>query len=186
MAGQRSSRPRIGDIVEIETLVGLAYAQYTHKHQMMGYLIRVLPGLHSERPHAFSDLVRQPERFYVFFPLGAAVARAIVKIVAHAEVPEQCRPFPLFRSGTRNTETGEETWWLWDGEREWRVGRLDPEQRKLPSRSIWNDTLLVERIVAGWSPEDEVPALVPALSEVQQRIANTTDGRAGKGGRKRA
>ena len=46
-------------------------------------------------------------------------------------------------------------WWLWDGEKEWRVGSLDAKQRKLPIRSVWNDTMLIERIDAGWTAESD-------------------------------
>jgi ribosomal protein L34E len=69
-------RPRIGDVIEIETPKGLAYAQYTYKHDTpprYGALLRVLPGLYEARPSDFSDLVQQDERFYVFFPLGSLV-----------------------------------------------------------------------------------------------------------------
>jgi YD repeat-containing protein len=41
------------------------------------------------------------------------------------------------------------------GEKEWKVGDITAEQRKLPLRGIWNDTLLVERIEAGWSPSND-------------------------------
>lgn len=160
MTQVKHKRPQIGDIVEIKTPKGLAYAQYTHKHDeppKYGALIRVLPGLYKSRPSEFSELVQQTERFFVFFPLGAAVARGIVTIVAHEEVPKRCRPFPLFRDGVKNPATGRvETWWLWDGEREWKVGDLKPEQYNLPIRAVWNDTLLIQRIVEGWSPVDEV------------------------------
>jgi hypothetical protein len=51
--------------------------------------------------------------------------------------------------------TGQVTvWWLWDGSREWRVGSLAADQKKLPVRGIWNDTLLVERIESGWLPDE--------------------------------
>ncbi len=43
-------------------------------------------------------------------------------------------------------------WWLWDGEREWQVEKLTPELESLSLAQIWNDTLLVERIIEGWSP----------------------------------
>jgi hypothetical protein len=153
-------RPAIGDVIEIATPEGLAYAQYTHKHDRppkYGALLRVLPGIFASRPEEFSELVKQEARFCVFFPLGAAVARQIVSVVGHEEVPEECRPFPLFRAGVKDPATGHvQTWWLWDGEREWRIGKLAPEQRALPLRQVWNDTLLVKRIVEGWSPADEL------------------------------
>jgi hypothetical protein len=46
-------------------------------------------------------------------------------------------------------------WWLWDGEREWQVGELTEEQRGLSFREVWNDTLLIERIESGWTPETD-------------------------------
>lgn len=155
MEQTRKKRPQIGDIIEIPTPKGLAYAQYSHEDPLMGSLLRVLPGLNAVRPAGFSDLVRMPERFVVFFPLKAAVARGTVQVVSQEQIPERCRPFPLFRGGNRNRATGRiEEWWLWDGQREWRVGKLAPEHRNLPLREIWNDTLLIERIAEGWSPSD--------------------------------
>jgi hypothetical protein len=153
-------RPRIGDIVELRTSQGLAYAQYTHKHTappVYGELIRVLPHIHPSRPCSFADLVSQKELFFVFFPLGSAVRRNIVTLVGNMEVPDRCREFPLFRTGFRAPDTGRvDKWWLWDGKREWPIGELTPEQRELPVRECINDTLLVERIVSGWLPQQEV------------------------------
>src|SRR5690348_2923190 len=104
-------RPQIGDVVEVETPRGLAYAQYTHEHRdppRMGSLLRVLPGLYEKRPAAFDSLVEQEERFWVFFPLGAATRRQLVRIVGNEPLPVPKRPFPVFRA--RN---GFGPWWLW-------------------------------------------------------------------------
>lgn len=47
-------------------------------------------------------------------------------------------------------------WFLWDGSREWRVERLsEQELRAYPPLGVWNDTLLIERIVAGWSHDQD-------------------------------
>jgi hypothetical protein len=157
---KRCSKPaQIGDILEIRTPGGFAYAQYTHEHDRpprYGALIRILPGLFAERPGDLSLLAQQKERFSVFFPLAAALRRGIVSIVADAPVPERCLPLPIFRSGIRTPSTGQVmTWWLWDGIKEWRVGKLAPSQEHLPVLGVWNDTLLIERIASGWSPSDE-------------------------------
>ena len=157
MNSTRSKHPIIGDVVEISTPKGFAYAQYTHKHPQYGALLRILPGVYESRPAELSDLVTMLERFVVFFPLGSAVSRHIVSIVAHCPVPAESQKFPVFRSGVKNPETGRvDTWWLWDGKQEWKAGKLTKEQEMLPIRGIWNDTLLIERIVRGWSPADEV------------------------------
>lgn len=157
MALVNRKRPKIGDIVEIKTPQGLAYFQYTHEHPEMTSLIRVLPGLYSERPSDFRELATQQERFVVLFPLGAALRRGLVQIVANEEVPSPARKFPLFRAaGARDKDGRVLNWWLWDGKRSWYIGVLKPEHHKLPTEGIWNDTLLIERIVSGWKPEDDL------------------------------
>jgi hypothetical protein len=148
-------RPRPGDVVEVETPKGFAYAQYTHKHATNGALIRVLQGLFGSRPTNFAEIVQRPEQFLLFFPLGAACNRGIVRVVAEEEIPASAQTFPLFRSGSADAQGEVKVWFLWDGVREWRVDRLTPEQKKLPLRpGVWNDTLLIERIVSGWRPSE--------------------------------
>ncbi|MHB1003549.1 MAG: hypothetical protein ACYC1B_06965 [Thermoleophilia bacterium] len=151
---------KFGDVIEIETRKGLAYAQYTHKHNKpprYGALIRVLPGFHKTRLESFADIVKQKEQFMVFVPLGAMVNRDIVKVVANEPIPEENREFPLFRAGNADTlgDGKVKVWWLWDGENEWKVGEITPEQRKLPIRSVLNDTMLIKRIEEGWTPEND-------------------------------
>jgi hypothetical protein len=46
-------------------------------------------------------------------------------------------------------------WWLWDGTKQWRIGRLAAEQRKLPVAGVWNDTLLVQRVEEEWLPKTD-------------------------------
>jgi len=153
-------RPRIGDVIEIPTSEGLAYAHFTHKHDVpprWGALIRVLPGLFFERPSDFADLVEQPPVFITFFPLGAACNRRIVRVVANESLPKLSQTFPVFRNSHRD-RTGKRTgpWFLWDGSREWRVERLSAQElRAYPPLGVWNDTLLIERIVAGWSHDQD-------------------------------
>jgi hypothetical protein len=143
------NRVRLGDVLEIDTPAGLAYFQYTHQHDVYGGLIRVLSGTYRSRPAALSELTQQQERFVVFFPVRAAANRGLVRIVAQEPIPEHARSFPIFKSGRPGN------WWLWDGEREWRVAELTAAQRRLPSRAIWNDTMLAARIASGGSPEDD-------------------------------
>jgi hypothetical protein len=154
-------RPRIGDVIEIPTAQGLAYAQFTQKHAApphYGALIRVLPGIFPGRPSEFSGLVGQPPVFMTFFPLGAACNRGIVKVVASEPIPPHASAFPIFRNSHRD-RAGRRVgpWFLWDGQREWRVESLTEQQlRDYPPLGVWNDTLLVERILAGWRHENDV------------------------------
>jgi hypothetical protein len=145
-------------VIEIPTPKGLAYAQYTHKHDIpprYGSLLRVLPGLFSHRPADFSELVNQPPAFTTFFPLGAACNRGILHVVASEAIPPHSSPFPIFRNSHRD-KTGKRVgpWFLWDGQREWKVETLTDQQlRDYPPLGTWNDTLLIERILAGWRHE---------------------------------
>jgi hypothetical protein len=149
MKSSTRKRIKLGDIVEIETPEGFAYAQYINKNAMYGELIRVLPGIYAKRPDDLAALTMKRERFVTFFPVGPAVTRGHVAIAGAGIIPEHAIPFPLFKAGKPGN------WWLWDGEREWRVGDLPPDQVRLPSREIWNVAMLVSRIVEGWAPEDE-------------------------------
>jgi hypothetical protein len=146
-------RIRIGDLVEIPTSRGLAYAQYSHHKDRWGALLRVLPGFHRDRPRNFEHLVRSKARFVTFFPLGAAMAQGIFEIVGNEPVPVEAQRFPLFRkAGFVDREGRVQDWLLWDGENEWKVGKLSSDQRQLPILAVWNDTLLVERIEQEWLP----------------------------------
>lgn len=150
------TRVKIGDVFELSTERGLVYGQCTHRHPMYGELIRVLPGFFRQTPTEFEVLVRRRARFCVFFPLGAAVRQKVVRIVANEPVPAEAQQFPIFRAGSINRSTGKvDVWWLWDGKKEWRVGQLTDEERRLPIRGVWNDTLLVDRILGGWTPETD-------------------------------
>jgi hypothetical protein len=159
MARLGKKRPQVGDVVEIKTSKGLAYAQYTHEHTKpprYGSLLRVLPGIHAARPGSFSELVDEKEQFVVFFPLVAAVKKAIVEIVGHEDLPEWAVPFPVFRSGLPDREGKIHVWWLWDGEKQWKVGDLTPEMRFFPQEEVVNDTRLIEMIETGYRTEDDV------------------------------
>lgn len=147
-------RVQVGTVVEIVTPRGLAYAQYSHRNPLCGDLLRILPGFHDLRPDNFAIIANQPESFFVFLPLRAAIVQGKLTVVAREAIPEAARPFPLFRTrGAIEPTTGRVMdWWLWDGVREWKIGQLTPEQERLPIRSIWNVELLVERLLERWKP----------------------------------
>ena len=111
-----AKKVHIGDIVEIPTANGTAYAQLSHIHPTYGALLRVLPGCFESRPIDFNAIVHKHELFFVFFPLQAAVNRRIFYIVGKSPLPDFAKPFPLFRAGAIHPKTGRvEDWWLWDG-----------------------------------------------------------------------
>jgi len=144
-----SKRPKIGDIVEIPLPDnGMGYAQYTHKHKQYGALLRVFQVC--EKVDDISELSNALHQFTTFFPLGAAVNREVVRIAGNIPIKDELKTFPVFRAGVPNLSGIVETWWLWDGENETRIGKLSSKQMKYPIRGVINDTLLIERICSGW------------------------------------
>lgn len=149
-------RVLVGDLIEISTEKGLAYAQYTHRDSLMGSLIRVRSGMHAVRPSDPHVVFAERVQFITFVPLGAMVNRAVVKVVANLPIPLEDQAFPVFRNGVRSLADGSMRWWLWDGKTEVPVTSLTPEQRHYPLRATWNDTMLVERICSGWTHAHDV------------------------------
>jgi hypothetical protein len=143
-----------GDVFVIKTSRGGCYFQYVSKNPLMGAMIRVLPGIYENAPSDFLEVINKDTNFWIFFPVVAALKRGIICKVGNFDVPDFAKKFPLFRAGIVNSKTKRvESWWLWDGSEEWMVGEITDEQRKLPIRQIWNDTLLIERVEEGWLPE---------------------------------
>ncbi len=147
--------PKIGDIIEIDTEVGFAYAQFTHMEAQLGSLVRVLPDIHVVRPTNFDELVLKDALWVMFVPLGAIVRAAIFPIVANGAVPPAARTFPLMRAGAHLPNGEVRAWWLFDGEREWRIPELTPEHAELSIVEIPNPALIRQRIAAGWHPRLE-------------------------------
>jgi hypothetical protein len=158
-------RARIGDVIEIPTSKGLAYAQYTHRHSApptFGDLIRVLRGFYPKRlsREKLEDLVKKPHRFSTFFPVKKAVLANFFEIVGNFVVPEFARQFPIFKEAITikvRFNPDEVNWSLWDGEESWNVGKLSrEEQMKYPTLVIFNDTGLIHAIETGKSQERDL------------------------------
>jgi hypothetical protein len=92
-------RAKIGDIIEIPTSKGLAYAQYTHHHKKYGTLIRVLDGIFKDRPESLSELVKRKYKYFMFAPIQLSINKGKFNIVGHADLPLEAQNFPLFHSG---------------------------------------------------------------------------------------
>lgn len=149
-------RLKPGDVFILRTPKGDAYLQYTLKNPEYGQLLRVLPGLHVQPPASLTELVQDKEVFFVFFPLQAAVNRGLVRFVANHEVPLWAQGLPVMRRPGGRAPNGKPlNWILWDGTEEWRVDKLSEEEAEMSLAVIWNDTLLIERLCAGWLPANE-------------------------------
>jgi hypothetical protein len=149
---RRRRRLRIGDVLEIDTSRGRAYAQITHTGiEFYGTLIRVLPGFFLKRPDPLGTVVSEKERYFTFFEAGPAVWRGDVTIVGNEPIPAWARKFPLLRHGWRGH------WSLFDGKRYSRVVKtLTDEQKKLSLMGQWNYSMLIEQLQDDWDPTDEV------------------------------
>lgn len=145
---------KVGDVFEISTSKGKAYLHYIHKDDSTGELIRVLQGLYAETPSNLDDLVATEERYIVSFPLSAATKREIVKPVGYYPALKFSKP-QMMR--TKHNMRGEFLGWHLVDTATWQrqlVGSLSPKQMKLSPWGIWNDTLLIERLVNDWSLEE--------------------------------
>jgi hypothetical protein len=151
-ANRFESKP--GDVFEMDVDDAKAYVQLINYHDEYGQLVRVLPGVHEDGD--VESLVGEDDAFLVFFPVDAALKQGILRQVGRYDIPRSRRSFPTFKAPGGITESGKVlNWWIWDGETERRVDTLNDEQRDLPVAEIINDTLLRERIKAGWRPRDE-------------------------------
>jgi hypothetical protein len=140
----------IGMIIQIETSKGTAYGLCTHKIERYGSLLYFYP-----IGTKLSELRDADTQFCCFFPLGAALRQGIVKKINIIEIPSKLKDFPVFRAGLPDPITGKvKNWWFWNGEKEWLVGEINDEQRKMPVRLISNDTMIIERLEEGYTAKD--------------------------------
>ncbi len=150
-------RAKIGDIIEIPTKRGRAYAQFIAQVEPYGALIRVFDGLFDTRPKA-STLTALPVRFTNFFPLTSALKQKVVTKIGNEPVPASLRAQSLFRYGLPHPVTRKvEEWYLWDSENDQytKLDELTAEQSRLPRTGVWNIDFLVERIEGNWSPDQD-------------------------------
>lgn len=142
---------KVGDVLQVLTSQGVAYAQVTHKHPEFGFLIRVFPGFYDTIPGDFSTVTNTKPQFSAFFVVQSAVNQGLLSVVANAPIPEEIKPFPVFRA--RSGGAGGAIW-LWDGSQESRLDRaLSTEEQGYPTRGIISAPLLVDRIEKGYKAE---------------------------------
>jgi hypothetical protein len=147
------SKIKIGDIFDIKTPKGNAYLHYIFKDKTIGELVRVLPGLYNLQPDNLDGLVGSKESFMIFFPLTQALKQKIVALVGH--YPENTFHKPKHMR-TEHIIRGEFLGWHIIDTDTWArklVKDLTPEQKKMSPWGVWNDTLLIERLVEGWDLE---------------------------------
>lgn len=145
------ARIKPGDIFEIKTPKGKVYLHYVYKDKVIGELIRVLPGLYSERPFNFKDVASKKEMYLVSFALSFAYKRNIVELVGHYSLPDFQKPKYM---RTEHAVQGEFLGWHIVNTETWErklIKELTEEQKRLSPWGVWNDTLLIERLTQGWT-----------------------------------
>jgi len=154
-------RKKIGDVYEIKTSKGLAYFQYNIENQKWGSLIRVLQGFYKTRPsyEEIYDLVKKPHRFQKFLYLMDAIKDQEIVHVNTYPVPEFAQNLPVFKASNdlKTTPSKDKIWWLWDGEKSWKVGKLSlEEQMNYPLERLCDATALIRNIETGMSLGDKL------------------------------
>ncbi|MDR0515655.1 MAG: hypothetical protein LBH25_01260 [Fibromonadaceae bacterium] len=146
----------IGLIFQLKTSKGPAYGLCTHEDTEYCQLVYLYP-----IGTQLSKLKDATTQFCCFFPLRIAlrqkIMKEIIKEVGRIEIPTQLKDFPLFRVRMipSNGPGKFHHWGFWDGQKAWFVGEINDEQRKMPIRGIWNDTLIIERLEEGYIAEND-------------------------------
>jgi hypothetical protein len=144
-------RVRIGDVVEIRGQKGSYFAHYVLRQPGWGPLLWFFGKPWPDAPDDLRLTVSGVPTLIAFFPLaGSAGKLEFVRIAGNIPVPPDRAKLPLFKNGVEDPATGRvENWWLWDGEREWLVGRLSREQENLPQLQAINVAYFLELLGDG-------------------------------------
>ena len=150
------SKPSIGDVIEITTQSGFAYAQVRFNHSDFGLVFQLFPGTFPKHLEKLDLILSQPPLYFFFLGKKDLSAPPYTQYRGNHPVLGDQDSFPLFRTGLKNPQTGiTENWWLWDGKSTWLIGPLADDQKNLSIRGMWDPKLLVNRIESGWRPSDE-------------------------------
>lgn len=176
-------KAKIGDVCEIRTPNGRAYVQYTHDDPSLGQLVRILPGLYTERPD-LKRLTSERELYFIFYTLDYALRDGQAQVVSHEPVPSWALSFPIMRKRGGDDRDGRTlTWLIGDGSKQStleeikrlvrvRTEDLTPEQKRLSIGStLWSHAVLVKELARGWVPErqEEFRQLDVAEAEARKR-----------------
>jgi hypothetical protein len=164
-------RLKLGDVFSIPTDIGLGFFQATHKNGMMGMpLIRVIDYVAPSPPTDLGELVNKPHRFYTAAMVSQMANQGITTLMGNVPIPDFAQPYPPMIGGGLFTPTGvskpgqryedrefvQQLWQLYEnGVVVQRMESLTPEQKKLSSVGIVNDTALKSSIATNWRPEME-------------------------------
>lgn len=111
------NRPAPGDIIAIDTGVGIAHVQITHMREPYPDVLRAI------RPapaagNGPEEIAKGKTAFVAMVELANALTDPSIetRIIGHATIPQADRAFPLFRLPVRNKAGDVVYWWTWNGE----------------------------------------------------------------------
>lgn len=154
---KRPRKPEVGAIIEFDAPGGFVYGQYLLWNDKYGFMVRAFQGLHPS-PLPAGEAVCLPEQFVTFLSLLGALKAGHVRVIGQGPIPSSYASMPVFRRGFLTKEQREagrahENVHFWDGRKDWRVGKITQEQRKMPVLIIMFDNSFVESILTGWRHE---------------------------------
>lgn len=137
-----------GDVIEIETEKGLAFAQITHNHFSYPPVVRAIAGLRQSRPEDLKALVQGQTLFVAMIPLAGAMRQVgrRYEVIGNVPIPEDQRAFPIFRMPIRDKKGDIVYWWFWDGRGLSYDTELTADQEKLPMREVMTGRRFLERV----------------------------------------
>jgi hypothetical protein len=176
----RIQKPHIGDIYELRTNSGLAYVQYTHEAEDGTQLIRVLPGVYSNRPNNIAMLSQQRELYFTFTFLMHALRKKEIDLVSNEPVPDWAKPFPTMRKVAGRARGGKILGWhighglrlytVQEMQQALHVRELTAEQKQLSIAAIWPIATLATQIEQGWTLEHAEDFEEAARKRTEQEV----------------
>jgi len=148
---------QIGDVFEIKTPRGLSYIQNIYSKDYGANLIRVLPGSYPSRPSDLRRLVDGEELYFTFY----IPSKHDLVFVSNLPIPAKARR-PILRHAMGWDPIGKTNRWIVlyadqpltaDFLSKATQHSLTPEISKLSMNTIWPHKVLVERLLAGWTPD---------------------------------
>lgn len=146
---------KIGDVFSISTKFGNVLFQFVSETQNNCDLIRILPGFYKSSDMNYQDAVNLKERYFLHFPVQAALNRKLIELIGNYCIPEQVRIPRHFRAKNVHPKSGKVSWYIREENKNMmkHVDKLTDEIIAMSDWCVWNDTLLRERLEENWSLE---------------------------------
>ena len=146
----------LGDVFGISTNSGIGFIQFVSDTEDNCELIRVLIGLYESYEDISEEIIKQKERYFLHFPLRSAFKKKLIHYIGNYNIPQNVIIPRYFRSQTVHPKTNSTSWYIFEEDicKMKHIEVLSNEIIALSDWSVWNDTLLKERLEQNWALED--------------------------------